>query len=364
MGIITLLSILLLSPVQWTIAQAGHTATREREVFDTVLMVSVDGSFHALNRTSGSKLWSSSSFQLGPKSEDIASLPPLIHTEHTKEHGNKGSDPYIIEPQSGEIYVVNSTDGSIQRFPWSVPEIVEKSPFTVPGEEGIVFTGRKETKLLLLDVETGNIKHKRDSSHGDKCVDRHTLRGLTLERTSSMEVFIQRTDYHISLSTQDSNGNGTRRIVQNLLLSVYSAKDKDSASQAAYQVTADSRYFQGIAKGEVYSFERLSNNGQVHVRPLWTQNLHIPTVAVFDVLAGPSPLLYVLLQPRLQVEDLIPNIDPKTLPSKDSAYIGEIKDTRSLYVLTSQYYPLAVLGGKPNHEQYRGDTSSSSVIHL
>ena len=66
-------------------------------------------------------------------------------------------------------------------------------------------------------------------------------------------------------------------MIQHLSLSVYGGIDEDPATQAAYQVTADNRYFQGIANGEVYSFERVSKDGQVYVRPLWTQNLHIPT---------------------------------------------------------------------------------------
>src|SRR6266581_5124694 len=67
----------------------GHSATDDDplEVLNVVLVASVDGKFHALNRTTGGKLWSMPS-----------SLPPHLSSSSSTEHNPAQAGPSILGP--------------------------------------------------------------------------------------------------------------------------------------------------------------------------------------------------------------------------------------------------------------------------
>ncbi|KAH6910718.1 hypothetical protein BKA70DRAFT_1424376 [Coprinopsis sp. MPI-PUGE-AT-0042] len=369
------LLVLLLSAVCWAeiinvrsnpsqpgapIRRSGRTATytgerlsetpNEQELLDIVLIASVDGKFHALNRTSGRTLWS---MPAGP-----STLAPLVRTEHAN-YDPDDTETYIIEPQSGDIYVVNPTDSSLQRFPFTMPELVDMSPFTAPGDdERRVFIGRKETTLLLLELETGKIKATLNSEcppYEDKSIDLDELEEPDSRGPSTTEVFVRRTDYYISIYSQGSNRYGSRPPVQNLSLSVYGANNKDNILQASYRKTADDSYIQGLPNGEIYAFKRETKDGRIDAQPLWIHNFPAPSVAVFDVLRGRTPLqhhphAFVLLQPRPRVEGVIPGADREMHRGGNSAYVGMVEETGSLYVLSPSHYPWVAFGtAEANH---------------
>jgi len=91
-------------------------------------------------------------------------LSPLVRTSHIEYDYEITDDTvpqemYIIEPQSGDIYIMPRPSAPLQRFPFSVQELVDMSPFRLPGDEdGRVFVGKKETSLLVIELETGRIK--------------------------------------------------------------------------------------------------------------------------------------------------------------------------------------------------------------
>jgi serine/threonine-protein kinase/endoribonuclease IRE1 len=296
------------------IRRSGRTATYaserlpeptdEQELLDIVLLASVDGKFRALNRTSGRMLWSMPSFQRGAAPAGPSTLAPLVRTEHANYDPDDIEEvfpeTYIIEPQSGDIYVVNPADSSLQRFPFTMPELVDMSPFTAPGDdERRVFIGRKETTLLLLELETGKIKATLNSEcppYEDKSIDLDELEESDSRGPSTTEVFVGRTgkllrglilaphrlmhpatDYYISIYSQGSNRYGSRPPVQNLSFSVYGANNKDNMLQASYRKTADDSYIQGLPNGEIYSFKRETKGGRVDAQPLWIQNFAAPT---------------------------------------------------------------------------------------
>jgi len=135
--------------------------SKDHDLLDIVLVASVDGKFHAINRTSGYELWSMSSFLTTTSVSAPSTLAPLVRTSHPPGHfdADEQHETYIIEPQSGAIYVLHSPSTPLQRFPFTMSELVDISPFTsVNGDETRVFVGRKETSLLLIELETGKIK--------------------------------------------------------------------------------------------------------------------------------------------------------------------------------------------------------------
>ena len=191
----------------------GSGEEQPTELLDIVLVASVDGRLHALNRTSGVPLWSMSSSLNG---EVPATLGPLVRTQHPKidpdlvDENAEGQEVYVIEPQSGEIYVMTKPDAPLQRLPFTMPQLVDMSPFSFAGEgDSRVFVGRKETALLLVELETGKVKATLDSecpwdpfedlaadNAQDEDLDLDELEGSKPPKFKPTEVFIGRTGTH------------------------------------------------------------------------------------------------------------------------------------------------------------------------
>ena len=134
----------------------GSQGSNDLEPLNIVLLASVDGNLHALNRSTGTILWSMSSNS--PSSP--SALGPLVRTQQAITlDDDSQQEYYVIEPQSGDIYVMSPKSEPLQRLPFSMPTLVDMSPFSFSGEEDSkVFVGRKETSLLLIELETGRIK--------------------------------------------------------------------------------------------------------------------------------------------------------------------------------------------------------------
>lgn len=136
----------------------GNQGSDDLEPLNIVLLASIDGNLHALNRSTGTILWSMSNSPSSP-----STLAPLVRTRQTvmldDESDDSQQEYYVIEPQSGDIYVMSSKSEPLQRLPFSMSTLVDMTPFRLSGEEGSkIFIGRKETSLLLIELETGRIK--------------------------------------------------------------------------------------------------------------------------------------------------------------------------------------------------------------
>lgn len=136
----------------------------ELHLLDTVLLASVDGRFHALNRSTGRPLWNMEAPLANPMN-----LEPLVRTQHTGlRTGDAGDidvegfdlpfETYIIEPQSGNIYLNPSDakrDEPLQRLPFSMAQLVDMSPFRFDDQR--TFVGKKRTSLISLDLRSGEV---------------------------------------------------------------------------------------------------------------------------------------------------------------------------------------------------------------
>ena len=291
----------LASPESRALVQRD-SAPNEHELLDIVLVASVDGKFHAFNRTSGHTLWSmSSSSPLSAPS----SLSPLIRTTYPKydpdlvdEH-----ETYIIEPQSGDIYILHSPSSPLQRFPFSMSQLVDISPFTSVNKDDVkVFVGRKETSLILLELETGRIKATLNAEcpfipdeYQDAKIDLDELEGSKPPISAPTEVYIGRTgpstffffrrktsffflDYHISIHKKPLPGQPTPP-VQELSFSTYGPNNRDNHIQATYRRTNDNIYVQSLTNGEIIAFRTNPpppSTTKGDTRPIWAHHFNAP----------------------------------------------------------------------------------------
>ncbi|KAJ8585343.1 hypothetical protein M405DRAFT_936065, partial [Rhizopogon salebrosus TDB-379] len=328
-------------------------------LLDVVLVASVDGRFHALNRTSGQKLWSMSH----STPEAPSSLAPLVRTKHASYDSDLTDDDdplhevYVIEPQSGDIYVMATPTSPLQRLSFSMPQLVEMSPFKFARDDDErVFVGKKETSLLSIELETGRVKAINAECPWDPFEDLSHRKDLDLdeledctpnkEKFTPTEVFIGRTDYQISIFTRSNTPNGRKAPIQNLSFSTYGPNNQDNVMQATYRKTQDSAYIDSLPTGTVVSLKAHENDSadpyslqKAHL--MWTNHFDSPIVAVFDVLSSSQRSdPFALLQPR---PDLLRGSDVSSL-DMNTGYVGLVEETKSLYVMGVDHFPLTAFG--------------------
>ncbi|KAF8955069.1 ribonuclease 2-5A-domain-containing protein [Flammula alnicola] len=335
--------------------------SKDYDLLDIVLVASIDGKFHALNRTSGHTLWSMSSFA----TTTSVSAPSSLHLDDPDASDDpRPHETYIIEPQSGDIYVLHSPSSPLQRFPFSMAELVDISPFTsVNKDDTKVFVGRKETSLIkaTLNAECPFIPDEYE----DASVDLDELEGSKPPISAPTEVYIGRTG---ALLCHKPQAGKPTPPVQELSFSTYGPNNKDNHLQSIYRRTNDDTYIQSLPNGEIIAFRTKSNGSGASgsstgkskpqsTGAFWGRPFPAPIVAIFDVLQPlpPSPHHhhpgppFVLLQPRPRLQDLFPNLNPAsslTLPPHlGSAYVGVVEETGSLFVMSPERYPLVVFGG-------------------
>ncbi|KAI0052372.1 kinase-like protein [Auriscalpium vulgare] len=349
------------------------------ELLNVVLVASVDGKFHALDRTTGEKLWSMPSAPVPTPNGNPQSgqsqpyfLQPLVSTRHPDYDPDLDDsytqETYIIEPQSGDIYVTSSPSEPLQRLPFSMAQLVDMSPFSFGDTDRRVFVGRKKTSLLLVELETGRVKAALDSEcpwdpfedfmeHDVMDVDLDELDGTKPPKEYPTEIFIGRTDYHISIHTRPLSPSSRRLPVQNLSFSTYGPNNQDADMQASYRRTVDDVYVESLPNGEIISFK--TRTGDIPLTAtipdntfVWAQQFSNPIVAVFDVVTSARRKApFVLLQPRPRLHDVLPSFDLPTaaklnrFPNLESAYVGLVQETGSLFALSPDHFPLVVFGG-------------------
>lgn len=86
------------------------------ELSDTVLLASIDGRFHAVNRKTGRALWSMEDDTDASPSQTL--LHSLVRTDHNPSPGfpldSDNQELYVIEPQSGDIFILSPPlDGTL-----------------------------------------------------------------------------------------------------------------------------------------------------------------------------------------------------------------------------------------------------------
>lgn len=153
-----------------------------------VLAVTVDGHVHGLQRNTGQWLWTlhddggiaggkgrttagtdssilNSTRPLTPplvrsRARKTTPAPPTKVSNHTAISAPDVIDEevYVIEPAGqGAIYLYTRSDGVLEKLPLTMQELVNMEAFTFPTDDSRVFVGKKESKLVGVDLRTGRL---------------------------------------------------------------------------------------------------------------------------------------------------------------------------------------------------------------
>lgn len=167
-------------------SQPDHQQLDYLALSPVFLAVTVDGHVHGLQRTTGQWLWTlhddggvGGGRSSGGTDSSILDTPtplsaPLVSSRSRKSQpttqGKASNDTslgapdvideevYVIEPAGqGAIYLYTRSDGVLEKLPLTMQELVNMEAFTFPTDDSRVFVGKKESKLVGVDLRTGRL---------------------------------------------------------------------------------------------------------------------------------------------------------------------------------------------------------------
>jgi len=410
------LTIALCTCVAFAWASKGHELTRmdvdahlpyavlpsvpisiqDLELSNVLLVTTVDGRLHGLDRTSGSLLWSF------PSISDNSVHAPLVTSKYdhrsmeqlakdARDHGDptlvralQEDGIYIVEPSSGgDMYILRVPPGAtiptLEKLPFTLPDLVSISPFTLHAEDPRIFVAEKHTSLMELNVFTGTVRAVYSSSDtGLHHATSHALDPRTVSRSHSDTdgtaddaiespwVLIGRTDYTLYIHVRH-----VPHAVQTLQYQVFSPNIADRDVMSLWHQSAqpaDKRAFLSSPENAtVLCYDlRLARNPHRHTTQplppvLWTSQMDSLPVDIYDVVFAPSDVEAPLLRPVPVPHNagflsrIILQHQGASSADELSAFLGLAPDG-SLFALGSTRYPLAgfaeraaVLNPEPHH---------------
>ncbi len=131
------------------------------EAEDFILVATIDGSLHALDRKNGRERWA-----LGDP--DSPMIQTIHHRQNRSHHNNLNSDDefmFIVEPSlDGNLYIQHKDPAiGLQRLDMTVRSLVDRSPQRTR-DPPLVFVARKEASMYTIDAATGIVKDFIDTT--------------------------------------------------------------------------------------------------------------------------------------------------------------------------------------------------------
>lgn len=249
------------------------------EVEDFILVATIDGSLHALDRKSGKEKWI-----LGnPES-------PMIETIHYRQNRPSGHNldaeddfMFIVEPSlDGNLYVQHKDPSiGLQRLDMTVRSLVDRSPQRTR-EPPLVFVARKEASMYTIDAATGNVKDFIDTTAIYSSAD--ATKG-SCRRLSGFEIDEQDCEpagvLHLGRTThsvfiQDAV---TREVICTIKYSEWTPNNGDQDLHSQYNIPFDNRRIHSFHDGQ---FIGLDVSG-IDRRTKFHGKLDTPVARVWDV---------------------------------------------------------------------------------
>jgi len=312
------------------------------EVEDFVLLATVDGKLHSMDRKTGKKRW------------ELEFEKPMVETKYYGRNKPQLRDAHEAIPLDDFLWIVEpSRDGSLYIYrPPGGPQdaglvntgltmkklVEEMSPY---GNEDppVMYTGEKKTIMYTIDANNGKIvKYFGTSGAQSKEDGNCAKRGFPSEECRNPTLTIGRTEYKVAIhSRTDAHEIAT------LSFSEWSPNTYDQDLQRQYRSTPDNKYIYTRSDGSIMSLDHGRPRSEEEASPKLKAKLSSPVARVFDV-ARPwnseknNPELIVLPQPTP------PDFDNNFLSG--DIFLNHTEDG-SWYAMSGKSYPLAVQGTRP-----------------
>lgn len=329
--------------VDWT----SHTddPVNQNELADIALVVTVDGSIHAIKRDTGTWVWSLHDENEQEQRQEVMQTPlfrsSMRNSSSSSSSGGHGKAPsvidngrlekgdssdedsedddeiYIIEPHSaGDIYVYHKSTSKLQRLPLSLTQLVELSPFTFPvrGSGGTdkgdtidtdnkLFVGRKESKLVGVDLKSGKLvgvfgpeegwcewpqSPSRGGNKGSGAGSpgsgstRGILEDEAIENRPRDLLYLGQTDYHLSIYSK------TQGLLQTLSYTSYGPSSLGHTPSPIGPLATSAEEAEYQASHDHRYIQPMHDGSLVCLNPekegiQWTNRFSQPVVGVFDI---------------------------------------------------------------------------------
>ncbi|KAK7903766.1 bifunctional endoribonuclease/protein kinase ire1 [Exophiala xenobiotica] len=261
-------------------ALASARLLQDWEVENIVLLATIDGTIHALDRKTGRERWS-----LGiPNS-------PMIETIHHKLNRSDLEDEsyleddymFIVEPsKEGNLYIQHRDPRiGLQRLGVTVRSLAESTPQFVE-DPPLVTISSQETTAYVVDAATGNILQQFDRYRGfsndDQSRSCRRLSGFELDDPACEPlgtINLGRIEYTLRISHKITN-----QPLCTIKFAEWLPNKGDSDLQDQYVAPLDNYHIQSYYNGRIIGLDGNADAPKVHQ---FTQMLDTPVARVFDV---------------------------------------------------------------------------------
>ena len=300
-------------------------------------MATVDGTLHAVDRSTGDHRWT------------FRSAGDLVDTTFAQNHST-GDDVflghdyvYIVEPHAdGNLFVFHPNSGlGVQKLPFTVKQLVEDLSPYYSDDPPMVFTAEKKNRLYTVNANDGTLIREFSSGGSSFMVPGSCppARGLDMnDECDPISILtLGQTEYMV-----DIRHAITGESICALKYREWSPNNRDSDLQRQYTKSLDNKYVYSRYDGGVYALEN-KDNEKKPPRLVFNKKFSSPVARVYDV-ARPfeasegDTSLIILPQPLIgQFPDT---------SSEDSTHNIFVNRTESgsLYALSELMYPYVTDG--------------------
>jgi len=316
------------------------------EVEDFVLLATVDGKLHGVDRKTGKDIW-----------EPVVSETPMVETIYYRrnrsgiqdDYGPSMIDNYIwaIEPsRDGAIYIYrpDGPNPGLVNTNLTMKRLVEEMSPSEDDDMNITYNGKKETTLFKFDAGNGKVRTWFGSSNTivneANCLNTNRLVDKEDDECKTNATFtLGRTEYSVTIS-----GTTDNHLIATLKFSEWVPNNYDNDLLRQYHKTLDNNYIFSRHDGLVIGTE-LGEDGKT-IRQRFNQKLDSPVARVFDV-ARPwgseeeDHKLIVLPQPTPPQ----PDDDHNSADLRARNIFLNHTESGSWYAMSGKFYPGVLHGG-------------------
>ncbi|KXJ85913.1 hypothetical protein Micbo1qcDRAFT_190755 [Microdochium bolleyi] len=317
-----------------------HSARKLRdwEVEDFVLLATVDGHLHAIDRESGDERW------------NLQVEQPVVETIHhnTSVFGDGGTGDGTLHPLHGNIWAIEPTrngplyvwtqsglNSGLMSTGLTMKQLVDDHvPYAVP-DPPVVYNGHKKTTLITLDAFSGRVL-KWFGPGSPPVVDESATcyrpNGRFPEGdeecVSSGTITLSRTEYTVTIDRLDRSEQ-----IATLKYSEWGPNNADSDLHEQYRTTPRERYITSRTDGKLFVMGPTGT---------WALSLQasVPVANVFEIgrphgaPSGSNPDLVLFPQPIPLSKD-----DSTTFARSSKVFLNQT-ESGSWYAMSGIAYPL------------------------